>query len=149
MTGTIWRATLALVLVALVTPFQFVGILLAPTVALLIGAAAGWSDAKAYRGARTGHINTGTCVGVGALLGSMIGLALLALFISTFPEVQPYIQAIESNQEARIPANLIAPLAAVCGLIGGFVLGLIDLILAMLGGRVAVFLYQRSHPLQL
>ena len=44
MAGTIWRASLALVLVALVTPLQLVGILLAPTVALLIGAAAGYSQ---------------------------------------------------------------------------------------------------------
>jgi hypothetical protein len=142
-------ATLAFIVIALTTPFQLVGIPLAPILALVVGAFAGWWVARergsgaAERGAKAGAI-----AGTGALLGSIVGLAVLALVIGNIPEVQDAIRSSEPHPEARIPTGMIAPLAALGGIIGGFVLGLLDLVLAAAGGLAAALIYGRNHPVK-
>jgi uncharacterized membrane-anchored protein YitT (DUF2179 family) len=145
--NTIILATLALIIVALATPFELVGIPLASLAALAIGAVAGWWACTARgEGSATRGAGAGAIADSGALLGSIIGLAVLALIIGNIPEVQEAIRASEPHPDARIPTSLIVPIAALGGMIGGFVLGLIDLALAAVGGLVAALIYGRNHP---
>ena len=39
------------------------------------------------------------------MLGSIVGLAVLALFVGNIPEVQTYVQNSEPHPEARIPTE--------------------------------------------
>ena len=144
---TLILVALAFIVVALATPFELVGIPLASLAAIVLGAIAGWwtskarAEGSAVRGAKAGAI-----AGVGALLGSIIGLAVLALVIGNIPAVQEAVRASEPHPEARIPTSLIAPLAALGGVIGGFVLGLVDLALSAVSGLVAALIYGCKHP---
>jgi hypothetical protein len=145
--NTIILATLAFIVVALATPFEVLGIPLASVAALAIGAVAGWWISKARgEGSAAQGVSAGVIAGSGALLGSIVGLAVLALVIGNIPEVQEAVRASEPHAEARIPTSLIAPLAALGGVIGGFVLGLVDLALSAIGGLVAALIYGRQHP---
>lgn len=87
--NTIILACLALVLVALTTPFQLLDIPVAPFVAVVFGAIAGWWVARSHIGspAATGA-KAGAVVGTAALVGSIVGLAVLAFFMGNIPEVQ-------------------------------------------------------------
>jgi hypothetical protein len=145
----IFLTTLAFVVVAVATPFELMGIPLASIAAIAIGAIAGWRASKARgEGTAVRGAEAGAWAGVGALLGSIVGLAVLALIIGNIPEVQEAVRASEPHPDARIPTNLIAPLAALGGVLGGFALGLIELALATVGGLVAALIYGRNHPVQ-
>jgi hypothetical protein len=148
--NTIIMASLAFVIVALATPFQLLGVPLAPLAALVIGAAAGWlvsrrsGESAAGSGARAGAI-----VGAGALLGSVVGLAVLALFVGNIPEVQAYVQTSEPNPEARIPTDWVAPLGALAGVVVGFLVGLFDLALSAVAGWIAGVFRGQSRATQM
>jgi hypothetical protein len=139
-------AVLAFIIVAVATPFELFGVPLAPIAALIFGAIAGWMVAGTRRsdtgaaGARAGAL-----VGVGALLGSIVGLAVLALWIGNIPEVQTFVQNSEPHPEARIPADWIAPLGALAGVVVGLVVGLFDLIIAAIAGWIAGALHTQSQ----
>lgn len=140
-------ALLALVGVALTTPFQLLGIPIAPFVALVFGAIAGWwvvtsrSESPAADGAKAGAI-----VGTAALLGSVIGLAVLAFFVGNIPEVQSYVQSSEPHPEARIDTEWIAPLGALAGVVVGLMVGLLDLVLSVIAGWIAGVIHGQGHP---
>ena len=138
-------AGLAFIIVALLTPFEVAGVPLAPVAAIIIGAAAGWWTSKTFVSTPERGASAGAIAGIGALLGSMIGLAVLALIIGSMPEVQELICNSEPNPEARIPTEWIGPMAVVGGAIGGFMLGLIDLVLATVAGLFAALLYGRNR----
>jgi len=145
--NTLILVALAFIVVALATPFELVGIPLASLAAIVLGAIAGWQVSKARgEGTAARGAAAGAWAGVGALLGSIVGLAVLALVIGIIPEIQDAIRASEPHPEARIPPSLIAPLAALGGVIGGFVLGLVDLAFSAVSGLVAALIYNRQHP---
>jgi hypothetical protein len=101
--NTIILATLAFIVVALATPFEVLGIPLASVAALAIGAVAGWWISKARgEGSAAQGVSAGVIAGSGALLGSIVGLAVLALVIGNIPEVQEAVRASEPHAEARI-----------------------------------------------
>jgi hypothetical protein len=139
-------AATAFVIVAVATPFQLFGVPLAPIVAIVLGAGAGWwMISNSEQGGLNG-LKAGAIVGAGALLGSIVGLAVLALFVGNIPEVQTYVQNSEPNPEARIPTEWIAPLGALAGVVVGFIVGLFDLILSAVAGFVAGALNHSTHP---
>jgi hypothetical protein len=145
--NTFILALVAFVVVALTTPFQLAGVPLAPFAALVIGAVAGWWVVRPQEGDAPVHgVKAGTAVGVGALLGSIAGLAVLALWMGNIPEVQAYIQNSEPYPEARIPTEWIAPLGTLAGVIIGFVVGLFDLALSAIAGLVAGAIHGGSQP---
>ena len=147
--NTFLLAVLALVAVCLATPLQLLGIPLAPIVALVLGAIAGWWISSVRgRGTAEGGVVSGAIVGLGALIGSIIALAVVALFIGNIPEVQQLIQSSEPHPEARLPSNLIAPLALLSGVLGGFMLGIADMVLAALSGMIAGVIYGHRHPVK-
>ncbi len=144
--ATLILSLMAFILVALATPFQLVGVPLAPIVAVVMGAVAGWWTLRIHReqGAAQGA-RAGALVGVAALLGAVVALGVIALGVGSLPAVQDYVRASEPHPEARIPVELITPLATVGGVMTGFVLGVGDLILSALAGWVAALLYRRGH----
>ena len=144
---TLILAILAFIIVALATPFQVVGLPLAPLTALLIGALAGWRAARLHvEGAAAWGVKAGAIVGVGALLGSIVVLVVLATALGSQGSIQDYIRASEPHPEARIPVEAIAPLAAAGGAVTGLLLGLGDLVLSAIGGFFAALIYNRQHP---
>jgi hypothetical protein len=147
--NTLVLTLLAFVIVALATPFQLFDVPLAPVAALVFGAIAGWWMLN-NRGEHTATegFKAGAIVGVGAMLGSVVGLALLALFVSNIPEVQAYIQNSEPHPQARIPSEWIAPLGALAGVIVGLIMGLFDLADSAVAGLVAGALSANSHAHQ-
>jgi uncharacterized membrane protein YeaQ/YmgE (transglycosylase-associated protein family) len=144
--NTLILALLALIIVALTTPFQLLDIPVAPFVALILGAIAGWwvarsrTESPAAMGAKAGAI-----VGTAALIGSIIGLAVLAFFVGNIPEVQSYVQSSEPHPEARIDTEWIAPLGALAGVVVGFIVGVFDLILSAVAGWIAGVIYGQAH----
>jgi hypothetical protein len=150
MNGNTWLlAALAFVIVALATPFQLLDVPLAPIAALVLGAVAGWWVAN-RRGEHTAGsgVQAGALVGLGALLGSIFGLAVLALWIGNIPEVQTFVQNSEPHPEARIPTEWVAPLGALAGVVVGFIVGLFDLLVAAVAGGVAGAIYHYNHPVK-
>ena len=144
--NTFILALVAFVIVALATPFELAGIPLAPFAALVIGAVAGWWVVRPQdEDAPVIGVKAGAAAGVGALLGSIAGLAVLALWIGNIPEVQTYIQNSEPHPEARIPAGWIAPLGALAGVVVGFIGGLFDLVLSSIAGLVAGAIHGSSQ----
>lgn len=145
--STLMLAILAFILVALATPFQIVGLPLAPIAALVIGAVAGWRAARLHlEGAAGWGAKAGAIVGVGALLGSIIVLVVLATALGSQTGIQEYIRASEPHPAARIPVEAITPLAAAGGAVTGLLLGLGDLVLSAIGGFFAALVYNRQHP---
>jgi hypothetical protein len=143
MTRTLYiLAFAAFVLVALTTAFQIVDVPLAPGVALIFGALAGWQAARTAP-AQISPLRAGAVVGVGALLGAVLGLAAPAILIGSLPGVQEFVQASEPHPEARLPFELIAPLAGLAGGVVGVILGVGDLLAAALGGLIAGALTRR------
>jgi hypothetical protein len=146
MTRTLYLLTFAaFVLVGLTTAFQIVDVPLAPGAALCFGALAGWQAARTARRDIT-PFRAGAVVGVGALLGAVLGLAVPAILIGSLPGVQAFVQASEPHPEARLPLDLIAPLAGVAGGLVGVILGVGDLLAAALGGLIAGALTRRPGP---
>ncbi len=142
-------AIVAFVVVGVLTPFELLSVPLAPLAALIIGAGAGWFLASAHRARAAGSgARAGAIVGLGALLGSIVGLAVLALFVGNIPEIQTFVQNSEPHPEARIPADWVAPLGALAGLIVGFVVGVFDLALSALAGWIAGAVYGANHAAQ-
>lgn len=142
-------AALAFVIVALATPFQLLDVPLAPIAALILGAGAGWwvSNTRGEHTAGSG-VQAGALVGLGALLGSIFGLAVLALWIGNIPEVQTFVQNSEPHPEARIPTEWVAPLGALAGVVVGFIVGLFDLLVSAVAGGVAGAIYHYNHPVK-
>ncbi len=137
----------AFVAIVLVSLIPYIGsFVLAPIVALAMGAAAG---RRAAALARTGAANeaakTGALVGVGALIGSIIGLAMLVMFVVDIPVVQEFIRTSEPNPEARIPYEWMAPLGGLAGVVVGFFVGLFDLGLAFVGGLLAGWVFDHNR----
>jgi hypothetical protein len=141
----LWLAVAAFVVVALLTPFQLFGVPLAPLAAIVMGGVAGWwvsstrPEHTAGRAARAG-----AWVGLGALLGSIAGLTVLALWMGNIPEVVSFVQNSEPNPEARIPTDWIAPLGALAGVVVGFIVGVIDLALSWGAGWIAGIVNNRN-----
>ncbi len=145
--NTLILAILAFIVVALATPFQVLGLPLAPIAALVIGAYAGWRTARFHvEGAASWGAKAGAIVGIGALLGSIVVLVVLATALGSQTGIQEYIRASEPHPEARIPVEAIAPLAAAGGALTGLLLGLGDLVLSAIGGLFAAVIYNRQHP---
>lgn len=145
----------ALVIVGLVTPFELVGVPLAPIAALVLGAIAGWWVVKSRMeyGAGEGDAvrsatRAGAAVGIGALLGSILGLAVLATWMGNIPELQTWVQNSEPHPEARIPSEWIAPLGALAGVVVGLIVGVLDLALSTLAGWIAGAVYGRNHAMR-
>lgn len=144
--SVLWTV-LAFGLAALATPFELLGLPLAPLVALVLGAVAGWRAAlPASRTPVERGLRAGLTVGFGALAGAVVGLVLVGLAAGNLPAVQAFVQNSEPHPEARLPEELIAPLAAFGGALGGLVLGGVDLALATLGGALAG-LFRAGRPL--
>jgi hypothetical protein len=120
---------------------------LAPLAAIVIGAIAGWwvsgtrVEFTTINGSRAGFV-----VGIWALLGSVVGLGLLALFIGNIPEVQSFVQSSEPHPKARIPTGWIAPLGALAGVVVGLILGIFDLILSVVAGWIAGAVHGQPYP---
>lgn len=140
-------AAIALLLVAIATPFDLMGVPIGPFVAAILGGVAGWWAAQAtgiataQKGAAAGAL-----AGIGALIGAVVALALAGWLIGSLPAVQELVRSSEPHPEARIPAYLVGPAAALGGGVVGLVLGLVDLIAATVGGLLAALLYGRNHP---
>ncbi|MDQ3855783.1 MAG: hypothetical protein M3281_05235 [Chloroflexota bacterium] len=123
--NTFLLAALAFVVVALTTPFELVGIPLAPIAAILIGGFAGWRIAIArHEGDARQGARAGWYVGLGALLGSVVGLAVIGLVMGNIPEIQQTVRNSEPHPEAQVPTEWIAPLATLGGVVGGLVFGI-------------------------
>jgi hypothetical protein len=137
MTRTLYVLTFAAFFVAALTSVvQLVDVPLAPLAALVLGAIAGRQAARTV----PGHISpvwAGAVVGVGALLGAVLGMAAPAIWIGSLPDVQAFVQASEPHPEARLPFELIAPLAGLTGILIGLILGVGNLLAAALGGLIA------------
>jgi hypothetical protein len=73
-----------------------------------------------------------------------LGLAVPAILIGSLPDVQAFVQASEPHPEARLPFELIGPLAGAAGAVVGVILGVGDLLAAALGGLVAGLLTRRG-----
>jgi hypothetical protein len=143
---TIIMALLAFVLVGAVTLIPVAGIPLALLAALIAGAVAGWWVARTQGvGTATSGVRAGAIVGVAALLGSIVGLTILGLVVGNDPTVQTWIQFSEPHPEARLPGDLIVPLAALAGVLGGLVFGVFDLLVSVVAGGVAGLLYGHNH----
>lgn len=148
-------AGLALVTVALSSLIPIIGsFLVAPLTAIIIGAGAGWWASKALGGGSAGRgAGAGAIAGIGALIGSVIGLGLLGvLFASSAndPAAQQEFQrqleaAREQNPDAAVPDLDLSTIVAGASLIGGFCLGLFDLLLSTLGGLIAGIVYGRNR----
>lgn len=144
---------LALVIVALSSLIPLIGsLVVAPLATILLGAGAGWWASKvagigtAGRGAGAGAIT-----GLGALIGSGIGLVVLVMISANNPEVQRQIQEMmrtiqSENPDATMPdsAQLGTAMTA-AGAMLGFCVGLIDLFLATIAGLIAGLIYGRNR----
>lgn len=140
-----YLAIVAFIVVALLTPFELFGVPLAPLAAILMGAGAGWWVSSTRPEHTAGSAaRAGAWVGLGALLGSIAGLAVLALWIGNIPEVQAFVQSSEPHPEARIPIDWVAPLGALAGVIVGFIAGVVDLVLSWIAGWIAGMLTTRN-----
>jgi hypothetical protein len=142
----------ALVAVALSSLIPVIGsILVAPAAAALIGAGAGWWASKLRGYGTAGYgAGAGALAGLGALIGSVIGLAVLLSLFSANPEFQQQFQegleeARQQNPDAEVPNLDPTALAAAGGVIGGFCLGLFDLLVAMVAGLIAGAVYGRNR----
>ena len=141
----LYLAVAAFVVVALLTPFEVFGVPLAPLAAIIMGGLAGWWVSSTFPEHTAGSAaRAGAWVGLGALLGSIAGLAVLALWIGNIPEVQAFVQNSEPQPGARIPADWIAPLGALAGVVVGFFAGVIDLVLSWIAGWIAGAVNTRS-----
>lgn len=144
---TLLLALLTFIVVALATPVQILGLPLAPIAGLIIGMYAGWRAARGHIPSGAGDgLRAGALVGLGALLGSVIALTVMAAVIGSLPGVQDAVRLSEPHPEARIPVEMIAPLAALGGVVGGLALGLVELALAALGGAAGALIYTQRHP---
>ncbi len=137
----------AFVVVAVCSLIPYLGwFVIAPIAALAIAAAAGRQAAAAtHSGASTAGAKVGALVGLGALIGSMIGLTILVLVLVEIPGVQEAIRNSEPNPQARIPYEWIAPLGALAGVVVGFFVGLFDLVLSVIGGLLAAWVYDHNR----
>lgn len=138
---------LAVVIVGLVSLVPYVGwFLIAPIVALMIGAAAGRQAAAATRSGTTGAgAKAGAKVGVGALIGSIIGVTILGLVLVNIPGAPEFIRSSEPHPEARIPYEWMTGLGALTGVVVGFFVGLFDLFLSFVGGLLAAWVYDHNR----
>ena len=59
--------------------------------------------------------------------------------------MQETIRNSEPHPEARVPYEWMGPLAALGGIVGGFLFGLFDLVLLVVGGLIAGLLYGRQQ----
>ena len=158
-------AAVAFIVVALTSLIPLVGaFLVAPLAALAIGAGAGWWASKVLGGGSAGRgAGAGAITGVGALFGSVVGLALLAAMfgnsVGNNPDFQQQLQqgiedAQEQNPDPQAPdieipeisGGAVTGAAGVVGAVGGFCFGLVDLLLAVLGGLLGGFIYGRNNP---
>jgi hypothetical protein len=142
-------AVLAFIVVAVATPFELFGIPLALVAAILFGGIAGWFATRSpLEGAAVSGAKAGAIVGLSALLGSIVGLAVLAYYFGNIPEVQAFVQSSEPDPAARIPSEWIAPLGALAGVVVGLVLGVFDLVLSALAGWIAGAIHGQNQPVR-
>jgi hypothetical protein len=108
---------------------------IAPLCALAVGAGVAWSAARGEPEGSLGRgLGAGTLAGIGALVGTVLGFTVLAFLLGADPTLQEMVRSSEPHSEARIPAGLIAPLAAATGALLGLLWGGLNLALATLGG---------------
>jgi hypothetical protein len=132
--GWAWPAgAFVLVLAATLLPKIRVGVA-APLAALLIGAGAAWWARSTAPSSLGRSAAAGAVTGIGALLASMVAFTILGFAFGSSPEIQEFVRTSEPDPEARIPYPWIAPLGAVFGVLVGLGFGLLNLVLATIGG---------------
>ena len=130
----LWMAgTFIFVLAATMLP-TIGWMLAAPLVSLALGAAAAWW-VRSTPGATTLQATTsGAIAGVGALAASVVAFAMYGWLVGADPTIQEWIRSSEPNPAARIPYDWVAPLGASTGAFIGLAAGVLNLVLAAIGG---------------
>ena len=119
----------------------------APLVSLALGAAAAWW-VRSTPGATTLQATlSGAIAGVGALAASVVAFAVYGWLFGADPTIQEWIRSSEPNPGARIPYDWIAPLGASAGAFVGLAAGVLNLVLAAIGGLLVelTVVRARSH----
>ncbi len=99
---------------------------LGPAAAFVVGGVAAWRI-----GTRGGLI-----AGLGALAGTALAMTALAVVLGGDPSIRELVRSSEPHPEARIPYELIQPLAAASGLFVGLVIGAGNLVVASIGALI-------------
>ena len=131
-------AAVGLVVVGLAVMVPVIGtFFLAPLGAAVIGAVAAWQASKGADNASRAGLKSGAVVGVGAFIGSVVAISAFATFLGADPAVQEFVRNSEPHPEARIPYELMEPVAAAAGLIIGLIVGAVNFGASTVAGLLA------------
>jgi hypothetical protein len=127
----------AFIVVLGATLVPFIGAeVLAPVGSLIVGAVAAWWLLRTPGQTIVQAITVAAIAGIGALLASIVAFVALGAVLGNIPAVQEFVRSTEPNPQARLPYEWIPGLSAALGGMVGFGLGLINLLLAVVGGMV-------------
>jgi hypothetical protein len=136
MTKSLWFfGAFAVVLGATFVPLIGADIL-APGAALGIGVAAAWWLLRTPGHTVTQATALAAIAGAGALVASVMAFVLLGTVLGNMPAIQELIRNSEPHPEARVPYEWIPGLAAGLGGLVGLGIGIVNLLLATLGGLI-------------
>ncbi len=149
MTKWLWfLGAFAVVLGATFVPLIGVHIL-APCAALVIGVAAAWWLLQSPGHTISQATALAAIAGVGALLASVVAFVFLGTLLGNAPAIQELIRNSEPHPEARVPYEWIPGLAAGLGGLVGFGIGILNLLLATVGGLItALFISPERSTLK-
>ena len=131
-------AAIAFVVVGVVSLVPGLGLFfLGPLAALILGGAVAYRAASSVEvSPGTAGVRAGVFAGLGALVGTVVVVAVTALVLGSLTDVQELVRQSEPNEVARIPYEWIAPLAGVVGAFVGLMMGVVNLVSAVVGGVV-------------
>lgn len=119
--------------------------LLIPTLALFIGAVAGWLATRGPEAGRLAGARAGGAAGLGALAATTIVLTGLLAWVGTDPVVQEFVRMSEPHPEARLSPAAIPWVAAGVGALIGLTVGAQSFATALFGGAIADVLHGRGE----
>lgn len=114
--------------------------ILAPGVSLVLGVAAAWWLLRTPGHTAVQATTLSAIVGLGTLLGSVVAFVVLGMVLGNVPAIQELIRNSEPHPEARVPYSWIPGLGATLGGLVGFGIGLVNLLLATIGGLVTALI---------
>jgi hypothetical protein len=141
-------ALLALVVVGIFSVVPGFGFILGPAAALF-GAVIGalLAARSTGRGSAGLGLKVGLCVGIGALVGSIIGFAVFGAAVGNMPDFQnQVIFNVQSETDTTVSSDMVTGVAMATFALVGFFMGLVDFVLALIGGGIAGALSKRSEP---
>jgi hypothetical protein len=110
--------------------------ILASGLSLLLGVAAAWWLLRTPGHTPVQATTLSAIVGLGTLLASVVAFVVLGMVLGNVPAIQELVRNSEPHPEARVPYDWIPGLGAALGGLVGFGIGIVNLLLATIGGLI-------------